>query len=246
MKSKVRTIACGLLAVLVLSAGACSRKGGGVRLRTEADSLSYVIGMNVGWNLLRMDSTLNAEAVCQAIRDVFQAAPALSAEDAKAFYLRYVNFSKPEKIRAYEERFLEDFVRDNRSFARTKLGLTYAVEEIGDEQATPRADRDTVVIRYVGRTADGREFDSSYERGDSTRMAVGDLMKGLQESVKLIGKGGRIDAWVPAALAYGARGDAALGIKPNETLRYEIELIDVVRPSSTQGATVRHQARADF
>lgn len=230
----------------LLVAGACSRKSSGVKLRTETDSVSYVIGMNVGLNLLRMDSTLSPEAVCQAIHDVFGGGASMTMADAQTFYLRYVNFAQPEKIRAHEERFLEDFVRDNRSYARTKSGLTYAVESVGDEQMTPRSDRDTVLIRYAARTRDGREFDSSYVRGDSTRIAVGDLMKGLRESVKLVGKGGRIDAWIPASLAFGTAGDEHLGIKPNETLYYEIELIDVERPVATAQSSLRRQTRSDY
>ena len=53
------------------------------------------------------------------------------------------------------------------------------------------------------------------------------LNRGVQESLKLIGAGGRIQAWLPADMAYGAEGDAELGIAPNATLYYEIELLDV-------------------
>ena len=42
-----------------------------MELRNETDSVAYVIGLNVGYNLQRMDSTLNVEAVCQAVRDVY-------------------------------------------------------------------------------------------------------------------------------------------------------------------------------
>lgn len=234
------------VSVALLAAGACSRKNGSVKLLTESDSLSYVMGMNVGMNLMRMDSTLDASVVGEAIRDVFAGRSRMSAADAQAFYLRYVNVSKPEKIRAYEERFLEDVVRENRSYARTKSGLTYTVESVGDEQTVARNDRDTVLIRYAGRTAQGREFDSSFERGDTTRIAVGDLMRGLQESVKLVGKGGRIEAWIPAALAFGAEGDAELGIGSNETLFYEIELVDVVRSAPSPQTSVRRNQRYDF
>lgn len=230
----------------LLAAGACSRKNGSVKLGTEADSLAYVMGMNVGLNLMRMDSTLNAAVVGEAIRDVFAGHSRLSAADAQAFYLRYVNVAKPAKIRAYEERFLEDVVRENRSYARTKSGLTYTVESVGDEQTVARSDRDTVLIRYAGRTSQGREFDSSFQRGDTMRIAVGDLMKGLQESVKLVGKGGRIEAWVPAALAFGAEGDAELGIGPNETLFYEIELVDVVRPTPKAQAAAHRDLHREF
>lgn len=216
-----------LLTAAAALAGACSKKGGGVKLRTDTDSVAYVIGMNVGMNLLRMDSTMNVGAVCEGIRDMFRGSAKFTAADAETFYLRYVNFALPEKARAYEEQFLQDIAKSNRSYARTTSGVTYTVDELGDQGAVPASDRDTVVVRYVIRTADGTQLYSSYERNDTLRMQLGDLRKGVKESVKLIGKGGRINAWLPSAAAYGAEGDEQLGIAPNTTLYYEIELIDV-------------------
>lgn len=218
-----------LFVVLTAAAwGACSKNGGGsVKLKSDTDSVAYVLGMNVGLNLLRMDSTLNVAALCEGIRDAMSGAPKWSLAEAETFYLRYMNHTLPEKARAYEERFLADIAKSNRSYARTTSGVTYTVGEVGDQNRVPTADRDTVSLRYVIRTADGKELYSSYERGDTLRCALGDLRKGVRESVKLVGKGGHIDAWLPAATAYGAEGDAALGVVPNATLFYEIELLDV-------------------
>ena len=86
---------------------------------------------------------------------------------------------------------------------------------------------DTVAIRFVAKTVDGKVVESSYERGDTTRTAVGDLMPGLRQSVRLVGEGGRMNVWIPSRLAYGAEGDKKLGVVPNATLFYEIELVDV-------------------
>ncbi len=84
--------------VVALVAGACSRKsGGGTKLRTDADSAAYVLGMNVGMNLLRMDSTLNIEVVCRGIRDAVADNTQFTMAEAQAFYLRYVNYLLPEK-----------------------------------------------------------------------------------------------------------------------------------------------------
>lgn len=225
---------CALAAAGLLWAGACSKKPATV-LRDGADSLAYVIGMNVGMNLQRMDSAMRVGAVCEGIRDVFGGTARLTVDQARTYYLRHITYEQPEKIRAYEEQFLEDIRQDNRSYARTSSGLTYTVEVIGDEQQTPANVRDTVAVRYVMRTADGQQLYSSYDRGDTLRTALGELLKGMQESVRLIGKGGKMQAWVPAAAAYGSAGDAALGVQPNSTLFFEIELVDVekyvARPS---------------
>ena len=213
---------------VVSAAGACSHgSGGGVKLKTDLDSVAYVIGMNVGVNLQRMDSTRNAEAVCEGIRDVFRGKTRMTMDDAETFYLSYVNYALPEKARAYEEQFLEDIARSNRSYARTSSGVTYTVEEVGDQDLIPTSDRDSVALRWVIRTADGEEVTSSYERGDTVRSTLRNLRSGVRESVKLIGRGGKILSWLPAAEAYGAEGDKELGIAPNSTLYYEIELLEV-------------------
>lgn len=218
-----------LLTALLLTAASCSKRsgGGGVKLRTETDSIAYIIGMNVGTNLLKTDSTLNVGALCEGIRDVFRTTPRLTMAEAQAYYLRYVNHTLPERARAYEAQFIEDIVKSNRSYARTASGVAYTVSEVGDQERVPVADRDSVVLRWVIRTTDGAEIYSSYERGDTLRTTLGDLKQGVRESVKLIGPGGRIEAWVPSSAAYGADGDATLGIRPNTTLRYEIELLGV-------------------
>ena len=231
----MKKLLSGLL-IAAFFAGACSsHKGGGTaRLRTDADSAAYALGMSVGTNLLRMDSTLNIEAVCRGIREVAAGNPQLTLEEARDFYLRYVNYLLPEKARGYEEQFLADIAKSNRSYARTGTGITYTVDALGDQdpQSIPSIDRDTVGVRWIIRGVDGRELYSSYERGDTLRLALSELRPGVRESVKLIGKGGRIVAWLPAAQAYGEAGDAALGIGPNATLCYEIELLEVDKWSS--------------
>lgn len=212
----------------VLLGGSCSRQsGGGVKLRSDLDSVAYVIGLNVGLNLQRMDSTIRVEAVCEGIRDIFRGQPRMSLEQAETYYLGYMNYVLPEKARAYEEQFLADIARSNRSYARTASGVTYTVDEVGDQNLLPTSERDSVLLRWVIRTASGEELVSSYERGDTVRTLLRDLRKGVQESVRLIGRGGRIKAWIPSSAAYGAEGDEELNIAPNTTLCYEIELIGV-------------------
>ena len=220
-----------LLLVVAAAAVCCSKStgGSGVKLRTDTDSIAYILGMNVGLNLQRMDSTMHVDALCEGIRDAFRGDTKLSMEEAETYYLRYLTYTLPEKARAYEEQFLADIAKSNRSYARTASGVTYTVGNVGDQELLPSADRDTVVLRYVIRTSDGRTLYSSYERGDTLRCAVSTLRTGVRESLKLIGKGGHIDAWLPAATAYGAEGDAELGIAPNTTLYYEMELLDVVK-----------------
>ena len=198
-----------------------------MELRNETDSVAYVIGLNVGYNLQRsgFDPQRRSRVPGRAGRICPDGR--MTPDEARAVYLRYVNVSQPEQIRAYEEQFLEDFRKSNRSYAKTDTGLTYEVLEIGDESKTPRSDRDTVAIRFVAKTVDGKVVESSYERGDTTRTAVGDLMPGLRQSVRLVGEGGRMNVWIPPAWLTGPKATRNWAVVPNATLFYEIELVDV-------------------
>lgn len=222
-----------LLGIILLLANACSgnKKESSSAVVTESDSVAYVIGMNIGRNLLEIDSTLNIRAVCEGLRDCFARQERFTYDEARALYLHYHYISKPEARVAYEKQFLEEITQKDRSYARSKSGLTYAVGEVGNVDRTPRSSGDSLTMLVVGKTLDGRTFYSSFERGDSLCLKLGALGKGLQEAVKLIGSGGRINCYLPSELGFGAEGCDSLGIQPNSTLYYEIELLEVTRAS---------------
>ncbi len=217
------------IVLLAVSLVACSKssEGGSGRLKNDTDSVAYILGMNIGWNLMQMDSTLNTAALCEGIRDVFRQKSRLTAQEAEDYYLRHMNFILPEKAKAYEEQFLADLAKSNRSFARTRSGVTYSVEELGDQERIPASERDSIAIRLRVRSLDDVELYSSYERGDTLHMTLGDLTAGGIESLKLIGEGGRITAWIPSALGYGGEGSSEYNIAPNNTICFEFELVSL-------------------
>ena len=206
----------------------CSRESG-LTLNDQTDSLSYVVGMNIAYNIMKMDSTLRPEVVCAAIDDALSGREMLSAEDAKTYFLAYMNYGAYERTRAYEEQYLSDLEKSDRDIVRTRSGLTYKVEELGDMNRAVTSNRDTVAIRYTIESIDGGQIYSSYERGDTLRAAVNRLTDGLGEGVQLVGEGGKLIMWIPSALGYGAMGNEELGVKPNQMLRYEVEVVEVNR-----------------
>jgi len=215
------------------SFAAMSACGGGgddrPAMNDDTDTMSYVLGMNIAYNLMELDSTINVDMVCMAIRDAYAHEERLSADEARTAFLRFMNYDNYERLQRYEEQFMNDLRTADRKFVRTQSGLTYKIAELGNPKESVRNNRDTVMIRYRAETVDGEVFDSSYERGDTLRIAVGDLTKGLQEAVKIIGKGGRIEAWLPSRIGFGAEGCDSLDVKPNSILYYDMELIDVNR-----------------
>ncbi len=203
-------------------------------LKSETDSLAYIIGMNIADNLLAMDSTINIAVVCRAIAEQSGSKSLFTSDDARDYYLRYLSYVEPERKRGYEEQYLEDLTKANRDFTRSKSGLTYNVAVIGDESLTPKGTNDLISLRYTIARVGGEQIFSSYERGDTLLIALKDLNKGVQESLKMIGKGGRVNAWIPSKMAYGEMGDQELDIDPFETLYYEMELVDMERNAASR------------
>lgn len=106
----------------------------------------------------------------------------------------------------------------------TASGLQYKVLEPGSGDA-PTASS-TVKVNYRGTLLDGTEFDSSYKRGEPISFPLNRVIPGWTEGLQLIKPGGKIELTIPPNLAYGAAGAGAL-IGPNETLIFEVELLEV-------------------
>lgn len=225
-KGLISTIIVGLVALVIVACGGPSRSG---KLQDSADSLSYIIGMNIAYNIMEMDSTLKASQIMAGISDVMAGEPKISLEDGKFYLLSYMNYDVYDRVKKYENQYLEDLANSDKNIVRTRTGLTYRVNELGDMGNTASHPRDTVAIMYTAKTLAGAEVDALANRPDTLRTTLTKLINGLEEGVKLVGQGGKITLWIPSTLAYGAQGDEQKNIKPNEMLEYEVEIIEVKR-----------------
>lgn len=220
--------ALAVASTLVVACGGSTTKWNG-KMADSADSLSYIVGTNIAYNILQMDSTMRAEVVMAGIEDALKGAEKISLEEGRNYLLSYMNFDVYERVRKYEEQYLSDLAASDGAVVRAKSGLTYKVGELGDMSSTVNTDRDTVAFTYRVTNLAGEEVDPVGERADTLRNMVGRLQDGLKEGVKLVGPGGTITLWIPSSMAYGSEGDKAKGIKPNEMLRYEVNIVEVKR-----------------
>ncbi len=213
--------------VLITSCGSGGEKrSSSISLKNSTDSISYIIGMNIAANIIDIDS-INVDAVCRAIRDEFSGKAVISSDEARDFFLKYHTYMLPESRRSIEEKYLEELAKNQRRFTRTKSGLTYHIRTIGNEQLTPRYDNDLVKVLYNIYTISGDTLFSSKISGDTIVSALDDMPEGVKESLKMLGEGGEIEAVIPSKLMYGEDGDQNLGVKPFQTLHYEIELLEM-------------------
>ena len=90
---------------------------------------------------------------------------------------------------------------------------------------SPKAD-DTVTTHYRGTLIDGREFDSSYSRGQPASFPVNGVIKGWTEALQLMKVGDKWQLYIPSDLAYGSSQRSEL-IQPNSTLIFELELLGI-------------------
>ena len=222
-----RLFAVASLALMVACGGNQSTKSVALEMSSSADSMSYVLGMNIGRNLMGVDSMLNIDMVCEGLRDAYRGEVRLKDEEARMAFMKYMNYDNYERIKAFETQFFEEVRNGDRKYVSTSSGLTYKVAELGDLKRTVRNNRDTMRVRYRLLDMSGAVLDTTYLHAEALRTAAGDLPKGILEAVKLIGKGGHIEAWVPSQLGYGADGCDSLGVKPNSILYVEMWLVDV-------------------
>ena len=108
----------------------------------------------------------------------------------------------------------------------TKSGLVYQSLKEGSG-ASPAA-TDVVKVHYRGTLPDGKEFDSSYKRGEPTEFPLNRVIPCWTEGVQMMKPGGKARLTCPPQIAYGERGAGGV-IPPNATLVFEVELVSVKR-----------------
>ena len=226
-RQQITTIIATVAMFVAMACGRTATSSGNGTISNQSDSLSYVVGMNIAYNIMQMDSTLNPAAVVRGINDVLNSEEILSLDEARTYFLAYMNFDIYERVKNYEEQYLTDLAKSDKDIVRTQSGLTYKVTELGNMNKVAMRDRDSVAISYRATRLSGEVVDPATERDEIVRESVGKLIAGLKEGVKLVGEGGKVTLWIPSALAYGSAGAEKKCIKANEMLRYELEIKEV-------------------
>jgi|GEM_PF-233384 len=90
-----------------------------------------------------------------------------------------------------------------------------------------------VTVHYSGYLMDkqgqkGLKFDSSHDRNDPFifPVGIGHVIRGWDQGIQQMAKGGTYSIVIPSDMGYGARG-AGAKIPPHATLIFDIELLDV-------------------
>ena len=93
--------------------------------------------------------------------------------------------------------------------------------------ASPKSS-DTVKVHYRGTLVNGKEFDSSYSRGQPTSFPLNRVIPCWTEGMQTMKTGGKSKLVCPPNLAYGSRGIPGT-IPPDSTLIFEVELLEIAK-----------------
>lgn len=213
-------------------------------LSTKLDSVSYALGYQNGNFLGREGITeLDMSNFNAGMSDGLSTEEGLLTQDqimaVTNSYLQDLADQRGAENAEKGQAFLEEN-REKEGVMETNSGLQYKVLEEGDG-VSPTAE-DEVRVHYTGRLIDGTIFDTSVkeiaqENGlynqqrepyDGAQFPLNRVISGWTEGVQLMQEGAKYEFYIPSELAYGAQGPQGSPIGPNETLIFEVELLEVI------------------
>ncbi len=201
-----------------------------MKLETESQKISYIIGFQAGGQLKQQGFPIDIETLTEALKEGLSgAAPRLTSQEAGTIMQAFQEkqMAKQAAENSKNEEAGKAFLAENKKkegVIELENGLQYKIITPGSGKKP--AETDTVSVNYRGTLIDGTEFDSSYKRGAPAEFPVNRVIPGWTQILQLMGEGAKWQVYIPSNLAYGPKG-AGADIGPNATLIFDIELLEV-------------------
>lgn len=210
--------------LILLAVGAISEFSR-AQLTNKLDSVSYLIGTNIGGNIVRQMPEANKEMLIQGLRDMLDGkVPTLTDQGQVNAYFQEKSEKEGAAAKADGLKFLEEN-KKNPKVKVTPSGLQYEVMKMGSGEKPTVTSK--VKVHYHGTTPDGRVFDSSVDRGQPASFPLNGVIKGWTEGLQLMPVGSKFKFFIPQELAYGANPQPGSIIKPYMPLVFEVELLSI-------------------
>ncbi len=205
--------------------------------KKQIDSVSYLVGINFGSFIKGYDfGDLNYAQIKKGMNDFIKAKGnmrdpefgeqfKINPDEMNRLFGEFLENRRSLKLLQNKEAE-EAFLAKNKTkegVVELESGLQYKIIKEGGKK--PTSDKDTVWVRYQGKTLDGNVFDEVTPDRDSVRFTLNRVVAGWTEGIQQVGEGGTIELYVPAKLGYGERGNQ--GIEPNATLIFTVDLCKV-------------------
>ena len=207
-----------------------------VALKTAKDSTSYAFGLEFAKSINQTLSNLpggpyNKDLLLDALNKMIKddtltlAFPEKNANEIIQKNLKLAQDAENQKRMEEQKQFLANN-KKRPGVIETPSGLQYEILKRGDG-TKPNSVNSRVKVHYAGTLMDGKEFDSSYKRGEPAEFELKNVIKGWTEGLQLMPVGSKWELYIPQELAYGER--QAGQIKPFSTLIFTVELLGIER-----------------
>ena len=200
---------------------------------SKVDSVSYLVGMNIGSSIMKDFSEANVELLMKGLQDAMTKQAPMCSDPGNAMLNNFFQ-QKQQAMQAQEEMnnmaykaIGEEFLVNNakrKGVEVTASGLQYEVLKEGKGPHPTATSK--VKVHYHGTTPEGVVFDSSVERGEPISFGLDQVIKGWTEGVQLMKAGAKYRFYIPQELAYGPSSPSPT-IKPYMPLVFEVELIEI-------------------
>lgn len=153
------------------------------------------------------------------------------------------NAGNADKMAAESEQLQAYLAENNITAEPTESGLIFISKKEGTGKQAAAGDQ--VKVNYEGRLIDGTYFDTSVEEVaqaqglyDERRtyepfqfgLGQGQVIRGWDEGIAMLKEGGKATLIIPSSIGYGANPRPGGVIKPFNTLIFEVELVEVIKP----------------
>jgi len=220
-------------------------------LQTQKEKESYSIGYEVGRSMKADGVEVDINVLTQGLDDaISQKEPRLKDEEMRKLIVDLRKKAREAQLRKVQEQSVQNakeseaFLAENRKkegIKVTESGLQYRVLKEGTGPVP--GPEDFVKVHYRGTFIDGKEFDSSYAKGEPARVQADGVIKGWTEALAMMKVGSRWQLFVPPELAYG-RGGLGQRIPPNKVLVFDMELLSVEKGEKAAQPAPLHAAQA--
>jgi len=206
------------LLMLLLSVSVMAQNDKDPVLENQLDSISYFLGLTLGYDFQNLPFDANADLVLGGIEAALNNTSAYDRQQTQTVFrklqqtMQQMEQEKAEASAMSQQEEGKLFLEKNgkrEGVVTTASGLQYEVMEKGDGPMP--AETSEVEVHYHGTLINGIIFDSSYERGESISFPLNGVIRGWTEGLQLMNVGSIYTFYIP----------------PNSVLIFKVELLGI-------------------